>query len=99
VIAQYRIELDSICYEIGKRLLEVFDEVATAAIGIDIVARGYDEIEGCTLVNCEHLLSRRDFIVIAGAKVSNDRESDCVFYRRTEDRSRLYDGRPEALQR
>ena len=45
MIAQNSIEPDSIGYESGKRLLEVPDEVALAAIGVNIVAGGYYEIE------------------------------------------------------
>src|ERR1044071_9221446 len=85
-------KVHTVCDETRERLLKVLGEMATAAIGIDVVAGRYHQIQRHSLVDCEHLLRSSDLVVLAGAEVPDDRESQGVLDRRTEDREWLCQG-------
>jgi hypothetical protein len=89
VVAEHRIELDAIFQKAGVWLLEFTAEVPAAAVGVNIVACGNDEIEWSTLVRCKHLACDPELLLVAGAPVSDDGEPYLVIHIRTEDGGRL----------
>jgi hypothetical protein len=46
MIAEDRMEVDAIGDKCRERLFEIFRKVASAAVGINVVASGYDESNG-----------------------------------------------------
>ena len=57
----------------------MFSEIASAAVGINVVSSGYDEIQRRTLVGVEHLLRYCNLMAIARTPIADDGKPQCVF--------------------
>src|SRR5262245_46704029 len=75
VVAQYRIKINPILQQIGKRMFKMFSEIASATVGINVVSSGDDEIERRTLVREKHLLRDPDLIAAARTPIADNGEA------------------------
>ena len=75
MVAQHRVELYPLLQQAREGLLEVFNEVARAAVRIDVVADCQHEIERRTAVSLQHLRSNREFVAATCAEVAHHGES------------------------
>src|SRR2546425_2822250 len=92
VVSKHRVELYAFLEQAGERLLEVFDEVPAAAVGINVVADGQSEIKRRFLVGLQHSSGNSALVAPARAEIANHREPGLA-RSRAEDRCRFDNGR------